>query len=101
MARKSTHVSNYEKVNRNEMRTTTELHSHHNGGSLRKETAEHTLRCLLGCPDNAEALGYKALSLQELKRYKDARMNYDLALKTLITSIILGCFCKSHKTQCR
>jgi hypothetical protein len=49
MARNSTHVSDYKKVNRNEMRATTALHSHHNSSSLRKETVKHTLRCLLGC----------------------------------------------------
>jgi hypothetical protein len=27
----------------------TALHSHHNSNSLRKETAKHTLRCLIGC----------------------------------------------------
>jgi Domain of unknown function (DUF4396) len=41
MVGKSTHVSDYT--------TKTELHSHHNSDSLRKETVKHTLRCLLGC----------------------------------------------------
>jgi hypothetical protein len=50
MAEKSTYTDNNVMVSENERRRRTiTLHSHHNGGSLRKETAKHTLRCLLGC----------------------------------------------------
>src|SRR5918994_3331987 len=50
MAEKSTYIDNNVMVSENERRRRTiTLHSHHNGGSLRKETAKHTLRCLLGC----------------------------------------------------
>ena len=34
-------------LDENEKKAT--LHSHHNGNTLRKETAKHTLRCLIGC----------------------------------------------------
>ena len=47
MVKKPTHDSINIMVNENEMKAT--LHSHHNGTSLRKETAKHTLRCLIGC----------------------------------------------------
>src|SRR5918996_635406 len=50
MTRKSTFSSNNTGVGKNERtKTATTLHSHHNGGSFHKETAKHTLRCLLGC----------------------------------------------------
>jgi hypothetical protein len=47
MVRKPTHVSDSIMVGEHEKKAT--LHSHHNGGSLRRETAKHTLRCLIGC----------------------------------------------------
>ena len=47
MVKKQSHVSESIMVNENPNKAT--LHSHHNGGSLRKETAKHTLRCLIGC----------------------------------------------------
>ncbi len=47
MAEKSTYTDNNVMVSENERRKRTiTLHSHHNGGNLRKETAKHTLRCL-------------------------------------------------------
>ena len=50
MAEKSTYTDNNVMISENERRKRTiTLHSHHNGGSLRRETAKHTLRCLLGC----------------------------------------------------
>ena len=47
MVRIPTHVSDNVMVYENQKKTA--LHSHHNGNSLRKETAKHTLRCLIGC----------------------------------------------------
>jgi len=47
MVKKPTHSSDNIMVDENEKKAT--LHSHHNGNSLRKETAKHTLRCLIGC----------------------------------------------------
>jgi hypothetical protein len=47
MVRIPTHVSDNVMVDENQKKTA--LHSHHNGNSLRKETAKHTLRCLIGC----------------------------------------------------
>ena len=50
MAEKSTYADNNVMVSENERRRRTiTVHSHHNGGILRKETVKHTLRCLLGC----------------------------------------------------
>jgi hypothetical protein len=47
MVKKQSHISESIMVNENPKKATP--HSHHNGGSLRKETAKHTLRCLIGC----------------------------------------------------
>ena len=47
MVKKQSHMSESIMVNENPKKATP--HSHHNGGSLRKETAKHTLRCLIGC----------------------------------------------------
>jgi hypothetical protein len=46
MVRIPTHVSDNIMVDENQKKAT--LHSHHNGNTLRKETAKHTLRCLIG-----------------------------------------------------
>jgi hypothetical protein len=54
MVKKPTHVSENVMVGEHEKKAT--LHSHHNGGSLRRETAKHTLRCLIGC-NIGEAIG--------------------------------------------
>jgi class 3 adenylate cyclase len=47
MVKKQSRISDSIMINENPKKAT--LHSHHNGGSLRKETAKHTLRCLIGC----------------------------------------------------
>jgi hypothetical protein len=47
MVKKQFHVSDCIMVDESEKKTA--LHSYHNGGSLRKETVKHTLRCLIGC----------------------------------------------------
>jgi hypothetical protein len=49
MVKRLTHVSNNMIVNENDWRTTTPHGHHKSGGSLHKETAKHTLRCLFGC----------------------------------------------------
>ena len=48
MIKRPTHMSDNIMVDENEKKAT--LHGHHNSGSsLCKETANHTLRCLIGC----------------------------------------------------
>jgi hypothetical protein len=47
MVKRQSRISENIMVNENSKKAT--IHSHHNGGSLRKETAKHTLRCLIGC----------------------------------------------------
>ena len=48
MIKRPTHMSDNIMVDENEKKAT--LHGHHkSGSSLRKETANHTLRCLIGC----------------------------------------------------